>query len=439
MKDALNRSSRGEVNDSPKARFRTKDISIHKMYRNDMNFYSVEKIEELAGDILLYGLSQNLELTYAPCEKGDYRIIAGERRWEALKYLVQKGYSEFEFATCKLTAPQDNDEEQVEIIIANAYRTKTTTDIIEEEMRLKESLERMRAAGKKIKGYDLQSGRLRGVIASMLHISKTKVAQIESVNNNLLDKWKAHLTKGAITFSAAYELSGMDKDAQRYILESFEKTGKLTHKEVKDLKASSEEKGTQSKTSVSDSDTDKNADKKSKDTRPDDDYQDPHPAAITSICYTCTEYEECNAKTGICVACDKYRNRKEAYKTDEQRYSDEQDRIDRQTQKKLKEQADEENIKRIQSEAAKDKTNVHQIRTSKMDFDDIANGIKTFELQKNNCGYKKGDILEMMEFAEGKNTGRILKARVTYMLEDYTGIEDGYCIMAIKPIKDGEA
>ena len=45
----------------------------------------------------------------------------------------------------------------------------------------------------------------------------------------------------------------------------------------------------------------------------------------------------------------------------------------------------------------------------------------------------------MMEFADGKNTGRIAKVLVTYILEDYAGIEDGYCIMATKLMKDGEA
>lgn len=137
VKDALNKNSKAGIDESPRARFRTKDISIFKMYRNDMNFYSVEQIEELAGDILMYGLKQNLELVYAPCEKGEYRIVAGERRWEALKHLVSKGYKEFELATSKLTTPQDDDEEQVEIIIANAYRTKTVSDMIEEETRLK--------------------------------------------------------------------------------------------------------------------------------------------------------------------------------------------------------------------------------------------------------------------------------------------------------------
>ena len=381
----------------------------------------------------MYGLKQNLELVYAPCDKGEYRIVAGERRWEALKYLVSKGYKEFELATSKLTTPQDNDEEQVEIIIANAYRTKTTSDMIEEETRLKASLERMKAAGKKIKGYDLQSGRLREVISSMLHMSKTKVAQIEAVNNNLIPEWKEELKGERLTFSAAYELSGMTEDEQREALGKFAETGELTHKEVKDMK---EAKATGQQ--VSESDTEENG-MNPPEVRAGDDYETPHPEGITSICYSCTEYETCNVKTGTCTSCDQYKNRTEAYKTDEQRYSEEQDAIDRETKKKLREMEQEEKMQSLPSDTQETGQKVHQIRLAKPYFDDVANGIKTFELRKNDRGYKKGDILEMMEFADGKNTGRMVKVLVTYILEDYTGIEDGYCIMATKLMKDGEA
>lgn len=427
VKDALNKNSKAGIDESPRARFRTKDISIFKMYRNDMNFYSVEQIEELAGDILMYGLKQNLELVYAPCDKGEYRIVAGERRWEALKYLVSKGYKEFELATSKLTTPQDDDEEQVEIIIANAYRTKTVSDMIEEETRLKASLERMKAAGKKIKGYDLQSGRLREVISSMLHMSKTKVAQIEAVNNNLIPEWKEELKGERLTFSAAYELSGMTEDEQREALGKFTETGELTHKDVKDMKA---EKAAGQQ--VSESDTEAEIGMNPPEAKAGDDYETPHPEGITSICYSCTEYETCNVKTGTCTSCDQYKNRTEAYKTDEQRYSEEQDAIDRETKKKLREMEQEEKMKNLPSDTQETGQKVHQIRLAKIYFDDVANGIKTFELRKNDRGYKVGDILEMMEFADGKNTGRTVKVKVTYMLEDYTGIEDGYCIMGTK-------
>ena len=448
VKDALNKNSKAGIDESPRARFRTKDISIFKMYRNDMNFYSVEQIEELAGDILMYGLKQNLELVYAPCEMGEYRIVAGERRWEALKYLVSKGYKEFELATSKLTTPQDDDEEQVEIIIANAYRTKTVSDMIEEETRLKASLERMKAAGKKIKGYDLQSGRLREVISSMLHMSKTKVAQIEAVNNNLIPEWKEELKGERLTFSAAYELSGMSSDEQREALGKFIDTGALTHKDIKDMKEAKAAEAEKAQVEgqmdfdevqqASESDTETEIGMNPLEVRAGDDYETPHPEGITSNCYSCTEYERCNVKTGTCTSCDQYKNRTEAYKTDEQRYSEEQDAIDRKTKKKLREMEQEEKMQNLPSDTQETGQKVHQIRLAKSYFDDVSNGIKTFELRKNDREYKKGDILEMMEFADGKNTGRMVRVLVTYILEDYTGIEDGYCIMATKLMKESE-
>lgn len=230
--DALNKNSKAGIEETPRARFRTKDISIFKMYRNEMNFYSIADVEELAGDILTFGLKQNLELVYEPCEKGEYRIVAGERRWLALKYLVSKGYKEFEIATSKLTTPQDSDEEQVEIIIANAYRDKSLADELEEEKRLKASLEKMRVEGKKVKGYDLSEGRLRDIIAAMLHKSKTKIAQIESINNNLISGFKEEIKNGNLKLSAAYKLSGMTEEQQRAALEQCKESGELSHKNV---------------------------------------------------------------------------------------------------------------------------------------------------------------------------------------------------------------
>ena len=441
--DALNKNTKAGIDETPRARFRTRDISIFKMYRNTMNFYDLSGIEELAGEILMYGLKQNLELVYEPNEQGEYRIIAGERRWLALKMLVEKGYKEFEMATCKLTTPQDSDEEQVEIIIANAYRTKSLKDVIEEEQRLKASLERIKAAGGTIKGYDLQSGRLRDVIATMLKTSKTKIAQMESVSNNLIPEFREELTKERLTFSAAYELSGMSAEEQREALGKYMETGELSYKEVKGMKeakAAGETTAEQetplsyhgevigeAEEQVSDSDTSG----EKTETAAGDDYQTPHPEGITSLCYSCTEYETCNVKTGTCTKCDQYKNRAEANKTAEQKYNEEQDAIDRETKKKLREMAEEEKMETLPSETG-DGRKVHQIRLASTYFDDVVSGKKSFELRKNDRGYKEGDFLEMMEFKNGKNTGRTVRVLVTHLLENYTGLEDGYCIMGTK-------
>ena len=50
--------------------------------------FNEEKLEELAASIIENGLIQPVILRKA--DKG-YEIVAGERRWEALKHLVSKG------------------------------------------------------------------------------------------------------------------------------------------------------------------------------------------------------------------------------------------------------------------------------------------------------------------------------------------------------------
>lgn len=544
--DMLNQSSRAGLDDSPKARFRTKDISISKMYRNEMNFYKVEDIESLAKDIRAHGLKQNLEVVHEPCGEGEYQIVSGERRWEALKALVSEGFTKFEIATCRIVSPHDPDEEQIEIISANSYRMKCIADILEEERRLKQSLERLRANGRQIEGYDLRSGRTRDIVASKMGMSATKIAQIESINNNLIEEFREELVKGRITFSAAYELSGMEGQVQRLVLASYQQTGSLTHKEVKGIKEgmaavpSGAEKpeavpepakeADSASGQVSESDTNKyksyeesavtygmdqpeetelegdmcsefegyscNIEEitakhftrggyvegcagccrfcKDKETceytcdavlsqivhrqgkewqqahstehRPGDDYEDPHPESITSLCYSCKRYSDCNVKTGTCKKCDQYINKAEAEKTEEQRYSEEQDRIDRKTRKKLREMEDEEKMKHLPSDRQnaqepQDKQGpgrTHKLKLTVKYFDAVCNGSKTFELRKNDREYKVGDILEMEEYGGGGvGTGRAVKAVITYILEGYAGLEDGYCILSIKIISGG--
>lgn len=116
-------------------------------------------------------------------------------------------------------------------------------------------------------------------------------------------------------------------------------------------------------------------------------------------------------------------------KTDEQKYAEEQAKIDRETKKKLEEKEDEQRMSVLPSEMPK---TVHQIRCGKTLFEDILKGVKSFTLRKNDRDYKVGDILEKMEFEDGKNTGRVIKQEIIYKLEDYTGLVDGYCILGTK-------
>lgn len=428
--------------ETPKARFRTKDISIKKLYSNDKNFYSVTDIEPLAQKILLVGLIENLEVVHDPCDQGEYRITAGERRWRALKLLVKQGYADFEMVTCQIQTPASADEEMLRLIIANDYRNKTVADILEEEKQLKDILQRMKQEGRTIKGYKLDSGRLRDVIAKMLQMPATKIAQIESINKHLIPEFAEELKEGRLTFSAAYMISGMNEETQAEMLERYQENG-LTYKEVKEIKQQQEEKAaaeqiegqmdidqfTETEEEIEEPEDD------AEDTEDEDEWEDAHPESITSLCYSCKRYSDCNVKTGTCQSCDQYINKAEAEKTEEERYSEEQDAIDRETAKKLREKADEEKMQQLPSQQEK---KVHDVKLGTTFFDDVKTGRKTFELRKNDRGYKEGDIIVMHEYKDGTTTGRTIEKKIVYMLEDFTGLEDGYCILGLGEVKAGE-
>lgn len=430
--------------ETPKARFRTKDINIKKLYSNDKNFYSVTDIEPLAQKILLVGLIENLEVVHDPCDRGEYRITAGERRWRALKLLVEQGYTDFEMVTCQIQTPASADEEMLRLIIANDYRNKTVADILEEEKQLKDILQRMKQEGKTVKGYKLDSGRLRDVIAKMLQMPATKIAQIESINKHLITEFAEELKEGRLTFSAAYEISGMNEEAQAEMLERYQENG-LTFKEVKEIKKQQEEKAASEQIEgqmtlddegqLADDDEDIEEAEDDADDQDKEEWEDAHPESITSLCYSCQRYSECNVKTGTCQSCDQYVNKAEAEKTEEERYNEEQDAIDRETARKLREKEDEEKMQQLPSQQEK---KVHDVKLGTTFFDDVKTGRKTFELRKNDRGYKEGDTIVMHEYNDGTTTGRTIEKKIVYMLEDFTGLEDGYCILGLGEVKAGE-
>ena len=420
--------------ETPKARFRTKDINIKKLYSNDKNFYSVTDIEPLAQKILLVGLIENLEVVHDPCDRGEYRITAGERRWRALKLLVEQGYTDFEMVTCQIQTPASADEEMLRLIIANDYRNKTVADILEEEKQLKDILQRMKQEGRTIKGYKLDSGRLRDVIAKMLQMPATKIAQIESINKHLIPEFAEELKEGRLTFSAAYMISGMNEETQAEMLERYQENG-LTYKEVKEIKQEQEEKaaaeqieGQMNIDQFAETEEIEEPEDDAEDAGDEGEWEDAHPESITSLCYSCKRYSDCNVKTGTCQSCDRYINKAEAEKTEEERYSEEQDAIDRETAKKLREKADGEKMQQLPSQQEK---KVHDVKLGTTFFDDVKTGRKTFELRKNDRGYKEGDTIVLHEYKDGTTTGRTITKKIVYMLEDFTGLEDGYCILGL--------
>jgi hypothetical protein len=113
--------------------------------------------------------------------------------------------------------------------------------------------------------------------------------------------------------------------------------------------------------------------------------------------------------------------------TEEQKYNRQQSKLDRESKERLREIEEANDL--LPSERP---PVVHEIRIASIYYDDVITGKKTFELRKNDRGYKVGQLLSMNEFTEGRYTGRTVEAEITYMLEGFTGLQEGYCILGIK-------
>lgn len=222
--DLMNSKSKGQIQD--KEKYQHIKLRLEEMTPSEENFYSMGEIEELGKSILLVGLQQPIVLA-----KVDdyYKVISGHRRRAALMWLIDQGYSEFEEVECLVTEMTEN-MFNLSLIVGNAFSRKMTDyDLMMQEKKLKETLLKAKAAGEiEIKG------KLRDCIAELLNLSSTKVAQIEAINNNLSDEVKEEIMKGQVSFSNAYEISKLDHEEQKEILEKVQKE-EVKGKDIKQL------------------------------------------------------------------------------------------------------------------------------------------------------------------------------------------------------------
>lgn len=355
----------------------------------------LEGIEELADNFLTVGQEQPTVLARV---NGEFRIIDGHRRNAANIFNIERGYKEYEKIKYRY---KDMSEAMYELrlLAGNGYTQELTAY---EKVRLVERTKAALIRAKEEDGLEIQ-GKMRDLIAAMVQESGTNVARMENINNNATQAVKEQLKEGNLGLTAAYEAAKLEPEEQDDIAERAAAGENVRAKDIAE-KVAAKKAG--------------------------DDYRTPHPESITSICYSCLKYSTCNVKTGTCQKCDEYVNKAEAEKTDEQRYSEEQDRIDRETKKKLAEREHEEKLDAALSDNKPD-NKIHEIKIAAMYYEDVVSGKKSFELRKND-GYKQGDKLIMLEFKDGKHTGRIINADIVYMLEDYTGLAEGYCILGIQ-------
>ena len=354
---------------------------------------SLENIEELADSFLHVGQEQPTVLARI---KGEYFIIDGHRRNAANILNLERGHKGYEKVLYRYME-MSGAMYELRLLAGNGYTQPLTAY---EKTRLVERTKAALLRAKKEDGLEIQ-GKMRDLIAAMMNESPTNVARMESINNNATPEVKEQLKSGNMGITAAYEAAKLSPEEQKDIAGKFAAGEDIRAKEI----------------------AEKVAREKSADS-----YETPHPQSITSLCYSCQRYKDCNVKTGTCKKCDQYINKAEAEKTEEQRYSEEQDAIDRQTRKKMRERADVI----LPGRKPDEKSEKKYIRVSKNTFTAIGSQEMPYLILKNE-GYQAGQIAILQEFASGKATGRTEEIYISCMDDGstQTAIAEGYCVLGI--------
>ena len=441
-------------------------VDVEDLVPSKDNFYHVDG--DLKRSIELVGVLQPL-LVNKP-ENGKYKVIAGHRRRLAVMALVQEGKESFRFLPCVFK--KEDVMDRLAIIMANRFREKTDWEKMTEAVEAEELAKELK------KEYGIE-GRTRELLSEITGVAEAQLGRYKAIYNNLLPELMEEFKNSNIVVSVAVELSGMKEDMQREAADILKNGGTISLPDAKEMKRQAEEeKGIPGQMELATAagqqdapeaagegengaeeeihgEAEENATegagepqdslcetcihngecagKKTHDNgcmgyEQQEEYIDPQPDTVTSLCYSCNNYETCHEKKSTVTSCNAYVNRAEAQKTDEQRYNEEQAELDRQTREKLREQRQEEKMSQLPSDGEAKK---HEIITAAGKCEEIISGKLTFLLLKKD-GYKEGEEITLVEYEDGSATGKKICVIVQYIWQDWTGLDDDYCIIGFK-------
>lgn len=439
-------------------------VDVEDLVPSKDNFYHVDA--DLKRSIEIAGVLQPL-LVNRP-ENGKYKVIAGHRRRLAALELVQEGKESFRSLPCVFK--KEDVMDRLAIIMANRFREKTDWE------KMTEAVEAEGLARELKKEYGI-GGRTREVLAEITGITEAQLGRYKSVYNNLLPELMEAFKSSRITVSVAVELAGMKEHTQKEAAGILQNGGTLSLPEVKGMKMreveaegipgqmelpvqgwqpdAPETAGDGKNEAEESGEAEENAAEGAgelqgslcetcihngecagKKTQEDgcmgyeqqEEYADQQPDTVVSLCYSCNNYETCHEKKSTVTSCNAYMDRREAKKTDEQRYEEGQAEIDRQTREKLREQQQTEKMSKLPGDGGAKK---HEIILASGKYKEIISGKLTFLLLKKD-GYKEGEEITLAEHENGSATGRKMCAAVQYIWQDWAGLDDGYCIIGFQ-------
>ena len=190
------------------------------------NNYSLDDIEELAGNIETVGLLD--PPVVRPIEDGKYMIVSGHRRHKAIGLILEAGESHLfdNGVPCIVSADGQNAEisglfNELRLLMANADNRKmTSADLNQQAERVEAVVAKLDAAGFHF------PGRRRDWVAKLTGMNKTKLGNLKVIREKLAPEIKKqYYDKGNMAEATALALARLPAEQQRDICRRYTQRG----------------------------------------------------------------------------------------------------------------------------------------------------------------------------------------------------------------------
>lgn len=185
-------------------------IDIDLIDDDPNNFYELSSLDELAANIELFGLQQPIRVRPNPEDASRVIIVSGHRRRAAIRQLVDGGRADLREIPCiREQGGGSAALQELRLIYANSdTRHLTSAEISKQAERVEALLYQL-----KEEGYEFP-GRMRDHVAEACKVSKSKLARLKVIRDNLDTVWTPSYEKGELKESVAYTLAQMPAEYQ---------------------------------------------------------------------------------------------------------------------------------------------------------------------------------------------------------------------------------
>lgn len=187
-------------------------LPIGSLDSDPKNFYELRGIEELADNISVAGLQQPIRVRAGEAP-GRYTIVSGHRRLAAVKALAQEAPEKWTDVPCIIETDDASPAlQQLRLIYANANtRQLSSAEISDQAKQVEMLLYQLQE-----EGYSFP-GRMRDHVAEAVGVSRSKLARLKVIRDNLIPEFEESWRAGKISEGTAYTLAQNSRERQKLI------------------------------------------------------------------------------------------------------------------------------------------------------------------------------------------------------------------------------